>query len=62
MQDKAFIFIIRAVLAAIFSFILVKFFRPESGVQYMAGLWIILMGFAYVSEYFKNRRKEKQEL
>ena len=62
MRDKILIFLIRGVLAAAFSALLVKFFRPESGIQYMAGLWVILMGFAYVSEYLKNRRKEKQGL
>ena len=60
MRDKILIFIIRGILAAFFSFVLVKFFRPYSGIQYMAGLWVIMMGLAYVSEYFKNRRKEKQ--
>ena len=51
------VFIIRAVLGAVFAVILSRMFYPEANIAYVAGLGIILIGLAYFAEYLRNRRK-----
>ena len=51
------IFIIRAILGAVFAVILSRMFYPEANAIYVAGLGIILVGLAYFAEYLRNRKK-----
>lgn len=51
------IFVIRAVLGAVFAVILSRFFFPSANPALVMGLGILLVGLAYVSEYFHNRNK-----
>ena len=52
------IFIIRAVLGAVFAVILSRMFYPEANAIYVAGLAVILVGLAYFAEYLRNRKKQ----
>ena len=52
------IFIIRAILGAMFAVILSRMFYPKANVIYVAGLGIILVGLAYFAEYLRNRKKQ----
>jgi len=48
-------FVIRAVLGAVFAVILSRFFYPSANIALVMGLGILLVGLAYVSEYFHKR-------
>jgi hypothetical protein len=50
------LFIIRAILGGVFAVILSRMFYPGAGVIYVIGLAVILVGLAYVAEYFRIRR------
>ena len=52
-------FVIRAVLGAVFAVILSRFFFPSADIPLIMGIGILLVGLAYVSEYFHNRNKSK---
>jgi purine-cytosine permease-like protein len=54
------IFIIRAVLGAVFAVILSRMFYPEADFVYVIGLGIILVGLAYVAEYFRVKRTKNR--
>ena len=54
------IFIIRALLGAMFAVILSRFFFPKANIAFVMGLGILLVGLAYVSEYFHNRKKKNE--
>ncbi len=51
------IFIIRAVLGAAIAMILTRMFFGRTDLSYIAGLAVVLVGLAYVSEYFRKRKK-----
>ncbi len=51
------IFIIRAILGAMFAVILSRMFFSEANIIYVAGLGFILVGLAYFAEYLRNRKK-----
>lgn len=53
------IFIIRAILGAVFAVVLSRFFYPQANIIYVLGLGVILVGLAYVAEYFRTRRTHK---
>ncbi len=50
------LFVIRAILGAAIAMLLTRFFFGRTDLLYIAGLAVILVGLAYVSEYFKNRK------
>lgn len=52
-------FAIRAVVGLIFAVVITRFFRPDYGVPYMVGLWIILVGLSYFTGYLRDRREKK---
>ncbi len=54
-----YIFIVRAILGAVFAVILSRFFHPEMNPIFVAGLGILLVGLAYMFEYFRNKKKAK---
>jgi putative effector of murein hydrolase LrgA (UPF0299 family) len=49
------LFFIRAVLGVAVAALITRMFRGQITVGYVAGLAIILVGLAYVFEYFRNR-------
>ena len=52
------IFIMRAILGAVFAVVISRIFYPRANLIYVAGLGIILVGLAYFAEYLRNRRKK----
>jgi uncharacterized membrane protein YcaP (DUF421 family) len=55
-MTKFHIFIIRAILGAVFSVIVTRMFYGKVEIMYVAGLAIILVGLAYFAEYLRNRK------
>jgi len=53
------IFVIRAVFGAVFAVLLSRVFYPAANLVYVIALGIFLVGMAYVSEYFRNRKKSQ---
>jgi hypothetical protein len=53
------IFIIRTILGVVFAVILIRFFHPEAGSVYIAGLALFLIGMSYVTEYLRNRKSKE---
>jgi len=54
-----YVFLIRAVLGALFAVLISRFFYPDANPAYMAGLGIFLVGMAYVLEAIrKSKTKE----
>lgn len=52
-----YIFVIRAILGAIFAVLLTRFFYPKATMLGTAGFAIGLVGLAYITERFRKRRK-----
>jgi hypothetical protein len=50
------IFIIRAILGGVFAVLLSRMFYPGANLIYVIGLAVILVGLAYLAEYFRLRR------
>ncbi len=55
-MNRSSVFIIRLFLGAAFAVVLWRFFFPNTEFIYVVGLGILLVGLAYVSEYFHNRK------
>ena len=53
-----YVFILRAFLGAGFAVILWRIFFPNTKIIYVAALAILLVGLAYVSEYFRHRKSD----
>ena len=53
------VFIIRAVIGAVFAVVLTRMFYGKVEIVYVAGLAIFLVGMAYVMEYFRKKRKDQ---
>ena len=47
---------IRAVIGVAIAILITRMFRGSASTEYVAGLAIILVGLAYVLEYFRKRR------
>jgi hypothetical protein len=54
------VFFIRIIFGAFFAVILSRFFYPDANIAYVAGLGIILVGLAYLSEYLRNQNALKK--
>jgi len=52
------LFAIRAIVGLVFAIMITRFFRPEAGVPYMIGLWVILVGLAYFTGYLRERKEK----
>ena len=52
------IFVIRAIVGAGIAVVLTRMFYPEKGLEYSAGLAVILVGLAYFAEYLRKRKKQ----
>jgi hypothetical protein len=50
------LFFIRAVIGVAIAILITRMFRGSASTEYVAGLAIILVGLAYVLEYFRKRR------
>jgi len=55
------IFVMRAILGAVFAVILSRFFYPGTNPLYVAGLGIFLVGMAYILEYWRNMKSDKNK-
>jgi uncharacterized membrane protein HdeD (DUF308 family) len=55
------IFIIRAILGAVFAVVLTRMFYPGANLTYVIGLCMILVGLSYLAEYLRKRRTEKNK-
>jgi len=55
-MNRFYIFLIRAVLGAALAVILIRLFFPGASPVLTAGLGIFMVGMAYVTEYFRNRK------
>lgn len=53
------VFVIRAILGAVFAVLLSRMFYPDANLAYVAGLGIILVGLAYFAEYLRNRKRNR---
>jgi len=56
--SKLNIFVIRAVLGAVFAVILTRFFYPNAHIVYVMGLGFALVGMAYLLEYLRRRKSK----
>ncbi len=59
-MNKFHVFVVRAILGAVFAVILSRFFYPSINIAFVMGLGIVLVGLAYVSEYFHQRNIGKK--
>jgi len=53
--NQFYIFIVRAVLGAVFAVMLSRFFYPDAAPVYVAGLGIFLVGMAYLFESIRKK-------
>jgi hypothetical protein len=51
------LFFIRAVLGVAIAVLITRMFRGSISAAYVAGLAIVLVGLAYVFEYFRHRNR-----
>ena len=54
------IFVLRAILGAVFAVLLSRMFYPQMSIITVAALGVALVGLAYLSEYLKRRNKKDQ--
>jgi uncharacterized membrane protein HdeD (DUF308 family) len=57
-MPKLQIFVLRAIVGAVFGVLITRIFYGKVNIIYATGLGIFLVGMAYVMEYFRNRRSE----
>jgi hypothetical protein len=50
------VFIIRAILGAVFAVVITRIFYGRVNPIYAAGLTVILVGLAYFAEYLRHRK------
>ncbi len=53
------IFIIRAIMGVVFGVILSRFFYPNAPLIFIILLCMILVGLAYLTQYLRQRKKER---
>jgi len=53
------IMIMRVILGVVFAFFLVRFFYGRVEPIWVVGLAIFLVGMSYITEYFRNRKRDK---
>jgi F0F1-type ATP synthase assembly protein I len=53
------IFIIRAIMGVVFGVILSKFFYPNAPLIFIILLCMVLVGLAYLTQYLRQRNKER---
>ena len=55
-MNRFYVFLIRAFLGAGLAVLLMRFFFPGANPVLVAGLAIFMVGMAYMTEYFRNRK------
>jgi hypothetical protein len=50
------IFVLRAILGAVFAVVISRIFYPDANLIHVAGLGIILVGLAYLAQYLRKRK------
>ena len=55
-----YVFVMRAILGAVFAVVISRTFYPRANLTYVAGLAIVLVGLAYFAEYLRKRRAMKK--
>ena len=55
------IFVIRAVLGAVFAVILMRVFHPEFHMAYVAGFAVVLVALAYLLEYWRKKKTARKK-
>ncbi len=58
-MNRNYVFIIRAIMGVLFGVLLSKFFYPKAPLVFIIGLCAALVVLAYVTEYLRQRSKEK---
>jgi uncharacterized membrane protein YoaK (UPF0700 family) len=53
------IFIIRAIMGVVFGVVLSRFFYPNAPLIFIIFLCVILVGLAYLTQYLRQRKKER---
>jgi len=57
-MNRFYIFLIRVFLAAFIAVLISRFFYPDAGISFIAGLGVVMICLAYLSEYFRSRRQK----
>ncbi len=50
------IFVIRAIVGAVFAVVLMRFFHPQAHPVYIAGLGIFMVGMSYFFNYLRKKK------
>lgn len=58
-MTRFYIFIMRAILGAVFAVILTRFFHPEANPIHVAGLGVFMVGMAYLLEYWRKSKSKE---
>ena len=53
------IMVLRVILGVVFAFFLTRFFYGRFEPMWVVGLAVFLVGMSYVTEYFRNRKRNK---
>jgi len=53
------ILVMRVVLGTVFAVVIIRFFHGRINIFYVAALAVFLVGMSYVTEYFRNRKKNQ---
>ncbi len=54
-MNRFYVFLIRAILGAMFAVLLSRFFYPNAAPLYVVGLGVFLVGMAYIFEYIRKK-------
>lgn len=57
-MNRLYVFIIRAVFGAVFAVLATRVFYPRASFEHILGLGFFLVGMAYLTEYFRNRKQD----
>jgi len=60
-MTRFYIFVIRVILGGLFAVLLMRFFFPKASVPWIIALGALLVGLAYLSEGFRNRKRGSQQ-
>jgi len=58
-MNRLYVFIIRAVFGAVFAVLVTRVFYPKASLEHVIGLGIFLVGMAYIAEYFRNKKQDR---
>ncbi len=54
-MNHLYIFLLRAILGGVIAVVIARTFRPDGGTITVVGLAILLVGTAYILDYFRKR-------